>query len=55
MVNLSCKTLIYHVYNKGTGNFEMKLLLMILSVTFMVCGVAELVMYYAGIHTYEVL
>jgi len=55
MLSESCRLLNHSVYNEASGSFVMKLLLMILPATFMVCGVAQLVTCYTEMHTYEVL
>lgn len=43
------------VHYEASRTFEMKLLWTILSATFMVSGMAQLVIYYAEMHTYKVL
>lgn len=55
MLTLSCKLLGHGVHYEASGTFEMKLLQMILSETFMVSGMAQLVVYYTEMHTCKVL
>lgn len=55
MPTSSCKLFIYDVYNKAIETSEMKPLLMIWSVTFVVCGRAQLLIYYTERHVSEVL